>query len=131
MAQTEGRHPRWPPAKARLKTLIAEATVDAYDETEQRMGFYTLIEDNLALPFGIGVIACSGFAAVSDRKSPERTRKDSKSYKAPWSRNSKRRFPIHCRDITSADRRRNLSSPHSRFSRPPPSTTRPSLRVGN
>lgn len=56
MAQSEDRGLRWPPTKARLKRLIAEATVDAYDETEQRMGFYTLIEDHLALPFDTVVL---------------------------------------------------------------------------
>jgi hypothetical protein len=30
--------------------------VDAYDGTEQRMGFYTLIEDHLALPFDTEVL---------------------------------------------------------------------------
>ncbi|MBI3045290.1 MAG: hypothetical protein HYY78_20950 [Betaproteobacteria bacterium] len=36
---------------AKLKRLIEEATVDAYGESEQRVGFLTLIEENLALPF--------------------------------------------------------------------------------
>ncbi|MDH3316098.1 MAG: calcium-binding protein [Gammaproteobacteria bacterium] len=36
---------------AKLKRLIEEATVDAYGESEQRVGFYTMIEENLALPF--------------------------------------------------------------------------------
>jgi hypothetical protein len=36
---------------ARLKRLIEDATVDAYTESEQRVGFLTMIEDNLALPF--------------------------------------------------------------------------------
>ena len=31
--------------------LIAEATVDAYNESEQRMGFYTMIEEHLDMPF--------------------------------------------------------------------------------
>ncbi|MBI2403395.1 MAG: hypothetical protein HYV20_11825 [Gemmatimonadetes bacterium] len=31
--------------------MIAEATVDAYGESEQRTGFYTKIEESLALPF--------------------------------------------------------------------------------
>lgn len=38
-------------SKTRLDALIAEATVDAYNEAEQAMGFFTMIEDNLALPF--------------------------------------------------------------------------------
>jgi len=36
---------------AKLKRLIEEATVDAYNESEQRVGFLTMIEDNLDLPF--------------------------------------------------------------------------------
>jgi len=34
-----------------LDKLIEEATVDCYDEEEQASGFFTMIEDNLALPF--------------------------------------------------------------------------------
>lgn len=36
---------------AKLKNMIEEATVDAYGGSEQRVGFLTMIEDNLALPF--------------------------------------------------------------------------------
>jgi hypothetical protein len=36
---------------AQLDELIEEATVDCYDEEEQASGFFTVIEDNLALPF--------------------------------------------------------------------------------
>ena len=39
------------PTKARLEALVEEATVDAYGESEQATGLYTMIEDNLALPF--------------------------------------------------------------------------------
>ena len=35
----------------RLDRLIAAATVDAYDESEQRTGLLTMIEDRLKLPF--------------------------------------------------------------------------------
>jgi len=31
--------------------MIEEATVDAYNESEQRVGFQTLIDENLAMPF--------------------------------------------------------------------------------
>ena len=52
-----GRHAdRFRPMKlsdAKLKRLIEEATVDAYNESEQRVGFLTMIEDNLDLPFMI------------------------------------------------------------------------------
>ena len=36
---------------ARLKGLIEEATVDAYNESEQRVGFLTMIESNLDAAF--------------------------------------------------------------------------------
>lgn len=36
---------------AKLRRLIEEATVDAYTESEQLVGFLTAIEDNLGLPF--------------------------------------------------------------------------------
>ena len=38
-------------AKAKLEAMIAEATVDCYDESEQIGGWATMIEDNLAVPF--------------------------------------------------------------------------------
>lgn len=34
-----------------LNVLIAEATVDCYNESECVTGFYTMLEDNLAMPF--------------------------------------------------------------------------------
>ena len=37
--------------KAHLHSLIAEAIVDAYNESEQTIGFYTMMEHSLALPF--------------------------------------------------------------------------------
>ena len=37
--------------KTRLDRLIEEAIVDAYGEPEQLVGLYTMIENNLALPF--------------------------------------------------------------------------------
>jgi len=39
-----------------LKRMIEEAVVDAYDESEQAVGFFTMIEDNLALPFDTVVL---------------------------------------------------------------------------
>jgi hypothetical protein len=36
---------------SRLKALVEEATVDAYNEAEQAAGFFTMMEDNLRLPF--------------------------------------------------------------------------------
>ncbi len=42
---------RWPPSRTHLKRLVEEAIVDAYNESEQRCGLFTVIEDRLALPF--------------------------------------------------------------------------------
>ncbi|MGH3261581.1 MAG: calcium-binding protein [Trebonia sp.] len=38
-------------SKADLDELVEEAIVDAYGEDEQMAGFYTMIEENLVLPF--------------------------------------------------------------------------------
>lgn len=41
---------------AKLKRLIEEATVDAYNECERRVGFLTMIDENLALPFATQIL---------------------------------------------------------------------------
>lgn len=38
-------------SKARLDKLVAEAIVDCYNESEQAAGLYTMIENNLEMPF--------------------------------------------------------------------------------
>ncbi len=43
-------------SKARLAEMIAEATVDAYGESEQTTGWFTLIDENLAVPFETNVL---------------------------------------------------------------------------
>jgi hypothetical protein len=40
----------------KIRRLIDEAIVDAYGESEQRVGFLTLIEENLELPFKTRVL---------------------------------------------------------------------------
>ena len=47
---------RWPPGRAELEVLIDEAIADGHDESEQRSGFCTMIEDHLALPFETEVL---------------------------------------------------------------------------
>lgn len=37
--------------RAALDALIAEATVDCYNDSECVTGFYTMLEENLAMPF--------------------------------------------------------------------------------
>lgn len=41
---------------ARLDALIEEATVDAYDESEQKAGFFTMLENHLVVPFSTEVL---------------------------------------------------------------------------
>ena len=44
------------PTDNELAEMIEEATVDCYDELEQASGFYTMIEDHLAVPFATQVL---------------------------------------------------------------------------
>jgi hypothetical protein len=43
-------------SKARLEEMIEQATVDAYNEAEQAVGWLTMIDDNLAVPFETTVL---------------------------------------------------------------------------
>ena len=43
-------------SKAKLDELVEQATVDCYNESEQATGLYTMIEDNLQLPFETEVL---------------------------------------------------------------------------
>jgi len=38
-------------SKARIEEMIEQATVDAYNESEQITGWFTMIDENLAVPF--------------------------------------------------------------------------------
>jgi Calcium binding len=51
-------------SKARLEKLIAEAVVDAYTEQEQAVGFLTMIQDHLVLPFAVNIL---GVEAVVEK----------------------------------------------------------------
>ena len=46
-------------SKQRLEELVEEATVDAHNESEQVVGFLTMMEDNLKLPFDTEVLGVS------------------------------------------------------------------------
>jgi calcium binding protein len=41
---------------ARLDQLIEEAIVDAYGDSEQTSGFYTMLEDHLDVPFTVEIL---------------------------------------------------------------------------
>ena len=60
-----GRRRRtWPPTRRVLERLVDEAIVDAYSESEQRVGFLTMIDEHLVLPFETKVL---GITVVVDR----------------------------------------------------------------
>ncbi len=44
------------PSKARLEAMAEEATVDAHDESEQAIGWFTMFEDHLDIPFDTKVL---------------------------------------------------------------------------
>ena len=46
----------WPPSKRRLRRLVEDAIVDAYGESEERTGLFTMIEEHLVLPFDTEVL---------------------------------------------------------------------------
>ena len=43
-------------SKAKLEKLIEKAVVDAYTEEEQAVGFLTMLQEHLALPFSTNVL---------------------------------------------------------------------------
>ncbi|MFB7630628.1 calcium-binding protein [Streptomyces sp. NPDC056149] len=43
---------------AELDELVAQATVDAYDDEEQLVGLYTMLAEHLAVPFKTVVLGC-------------------------------------------------------------------------
>lgn len=43
-------------SKARLKELLEEALADTYTEEERAVGFFTMIEEHLALPFTVKIL---------------------------------------------------------------------------
>lgn len=43
-------------SSSKLRKLIEAATVDAYNDSEQRVGFLSMIADNLCLPFATSVL---------------------------------------------------------------------------
>ena len=43
-------------SKARLEALLEEATVDCYGQSEQIVGIFTMMEENLRLPFDTTVL---------------------------------------------------------------------------
>lgn len=44
------------PTRAQIETMLEEACVDAYDEEEQVTGLFTMLDENLDLPFATEVL---------------------------------------------------------------------------
>src|SRR2546428_6853178 len=70
-AKRMSRGRRSNPSKDDLERMVEEATVDAYDESEQVTGFYTMFENDLELPFNT-VEPASVVNRQSDRSTPVR-----------------------------------------------------------
>ena len=47
---------RPPVSRAKLKDMIEDAIVDAYTEQEQTVGFLTMLQEHLAMPFSTNVL---------------------------------------------------------------------------
>ncbi len=58
--------------KARLVEMIEEATVDAYDHSERAMGWFTMLENNLKLPFETEVLGASVRVARIEQRDDDR-----------------------------------------------------------
>jgi hypothetical protein len=57
--RTRKRTARKALGKAPLEALVEEAIIDAYGESEQRVGFLTMLEDRLAVPFTTDILGAS------------------------------------------------------------------------
>jgi hypothetical protein len=54
-----------------LEELIEEAIVDAYGDSEQRVGFLTMLEDRLAFPFEIEILGAPAIVEGVDLNDAE------------------------------------------------------------
>jgi hypothetical protein len=53
-------------SKAKLEALIEEAVVDAYGDEEQTGGFFTMIDEHLALPFPVCILGAEAVVEKVD-----------------------------------------------------------------
>jgi hypothetical protein len=56
-----------------LEALIEEAIIDAYDESEQRVGFLTMLEEHLAVPFATEILGTASVSNASLSTTPTRS----------------------------------------------------------
>ena len=57
---------------ARLDALIEEATVDAHDESERKAGYFTMLENHLAVPFSTEVLGATVTVETIDMTDDEK-----------------------------------------------------------
>jgi hypothetical protein len=50
--------------KVKLEVLVEEAIVDAYGESEQKVGLLTMMQEHLALPFSVNIL---GIEAIVEK----------------------------------------------------------------
>ena len=56
IAKRRSTRKRWPPSAAELDALIEEAIIDANGVSEERVGFYTMLDEHLAVPFDVDLL---------------------------------------------------------------------------
>jgi Calcium binding len=56
---------------ARLDEMIEEATVDCYNDSEQATGLFTMLEENLALPFTTVILGVEVTVQKVDTTEPD------------------------------------------------------------
>ena len=111
-----GQRPRL--SKARLDELVEEALVDAFGESEQVSGFYTMMENDLRLPFETEVLGVTVIVEAIDitdddqlvavcRKNKIGNGSHSQNYRCPW---PCRREPSGSRVSILADGQNSMSA---------------------
>ncbi len=53
-------------SKAKLRKMIEEAVVDAYNGEEQTVGFLTMMQERLALPFSVKILGADAIVEKID-----------------------------------------------------------------
>jgi hypothetical protein len=65
--------PRSRLGKRQLEALIEEAIIDAYGESDQRVGFLTMLEEHLAVPFAREILGTAVRVERVDLTTPMRS----------------------------------------------------------
>ena len=68
---------------AALSAMIEEATVDAYDESEQTTGWFTMLEEHLELPFETTVLGAVVTVTRIDLRDEARVRDGEETHAFP------------------------------------------------